>query len=350
MKGKIICHATLVLILGAAVLLSVGCSNKKVLTLYTWAEMFPQDILDGFEKESGYRINYVNFDYNESMLTKLERSRGGGYDIIIADDYIIETIVEKALAQKLDKTKLANYRNINPIYQKQFYDPFDEYTIPYGSGVQTIVYDPAKVRFDINGYSDLWNSSLRNQIGIIDNHRVINGMALKVLGKSYNTNNLADIRAAGEKLLGLAPNIRLIKDDGLDNDILSGEISVAVTYTDQVTWAKIENPNLKIVYPEEGIGFGIMACFIPSNAPNPDAAHAFLDYIMDRERGAECFEYLGYYSTYSASDHYISDELIEYLTLPEGFHIDMEMIGNIGEAAEEEHSRIWTAFKAAAGR
>ena len=354
MKKKNIIRLCAALMAAAFILipagLFTGCAKQKVFTLYTWAEMFPQEVLDGFEKESGFRINYINFDYDETMLTKLESTRGGGYDLIIADDYIIETVIQNGLAQKLDMSKLVNYRNINPIYQKQFYDPLDEYTIPYGAGVQTIVYDPAQVHMDISGYEDLWDPSLRDKIGIIDNHRVINGMALKVLGKSYNTNNLADIRAAGEKLLGLAPNIRLLRDDDLQNDLLSGEVSVAVMYTSQVTMAKMENPNLEVVFPREGIGFGIMAGFIPSKAPNPEAALAFFNYIMDPRRGAECFENLGYYSTYSASDPYISTEYKEFLTLPEGFNTNMEMIQNVSEAAEEEHSRIWTAFKAAAGK
>jgi spermidine/putrescine-binding protein len=339
-----------ILIISVSGNLFAGSSRQKTLTLYTWEGMFPQDILDGFEKETGYRINYANFDYDETMLTMLERSRGRNYDLVIADDYIIETVIEKGLAQKLDKTKLLNYRNINPSYQRQFYDPRDEYTVPYGAGVQTIVYDPGKVNLDITGYADLWDSSLRDRVGIIGNWRVINGMALKVLGKSYNTEVIADIRAAGDRLLALAPNIRLIKDDQLEEDLLSGEITAAVMYTSQVTMAKMENPDLKVVFPREGIGFGIMAGFIPSRASNPEAAHAFLNYIMDAQVGAECFEYLGYYSTYSASDPYISAEFKEFLTLPQGFNVNMEMIQNIGEAAEEEHSRVWTAFRAASGR
>jgi hypothetical protein len=71
---------------------------------------------------------------------------------------------------------------------------------------------------------------------------------------------------------------------------------------------------------------------------------------MEPRRGAQCFEYLGYYSTYAASDPLISAEYKEFLTLPQGFNVNMEMIQNIGPEAEEEHTRIWTAFKAAAGR
>jgi spermidine/putrescine-binding protein len=343
------------LIAAAAAVLTAGCgksaaAKKAPLTLYTWDEMFPQEILEGFERDTGIRINYVNFDYDETMHTRLRAAGGGDYDLVIADDYIIEAVIAEGLARKLDKDRLSNYGNINPAYQKQFYDPAGEYTVPYGAGVQTIVYDPETVKIKITGYADLWDSSLAGSLGLIENYRVINGMALKVLGQSYNVEDPALIRRAGERLLELAPNIRLIRDDNLQNELISGEISAAVMYTSQVTMAKMENPALEIVFPREGIGFGIMAGFIPSQAPNPDAAYAFLDYILDAERGARCFEFLGYYSTYTASDPLISAEYREFLTLPEGFNRDMEMIQTIGAEANEVHSLIWTAFKTAAGQ
>lgn len=327
-----------------------GCGGKNKFTLYTWDEMFPQEILQGFEKETGLKINYVNFDTDETMLARLQASKGGNYDLVIADDYIIEMVIAEKLAQKIDKAKISNYRNINSIYQGQFYDPMDEYTIPYGAGVQTIVYDPQQVRIKISGYEDLWDSSLANRVGIIGNFRVINGMALKVIGESYNTNDINKIYLAGAFLQLLAPNIRLIRDDHLEDELLSGEISTAVMYTSQVTMAKLENPELEVVFPKEGIGFGIMAGFIPAKAPNPDAAHAFLNYILDAQRGAECFEFLGYYSTYSASDPLISPEFKEFLTLPPGFNTNMEMIQNISPEAEEVHNLIWTEFRTATGQ
>ncbi|MDR2483669.1 MAG: spermidine/putrescine ABC transporter substrate-binding protein, partial [Treponema sp.] len=207
------------------------------LTIFTWDGMFPQEVLDGFEAETGIRINMVNFDFDETMLIKLQAAKGGDYDLVIADDYIIETVIAEGLAQKLDKHRLPNYGGVNPIYQKQFYDPADEYTVPYGAGVQTIVYDPKRVSVNITGYADLWDPSLAGQVGIIGSYRVINGMALKVLGQSYNTSDVGLIRGAGERLLTLAPNIRVIKDDDIQNDLLSGEIAAAVMYTSQVTQA-----------------------------------------------------------------------------------------------------------------
>lgn len=326
-----------------------GCSSAKsggTLNLFTWEGMFPEEVIDEFEETYGITVNYVNFDYDETMLSKLEAANGGEYDLIIADDYIIETAIAEGLVAKLDTSKLQNLGNINPLYQGQFYDPTNEYTVPYGAGVQTIVYNPAATDVEIKGYADLWNPALTDSVGIIANYRVINGMALKVLGKSYNTNDTADITAAGEKLNELAPNIRLIKDDYIQDDLLSGEISAAVMYTSQVTMAKMANPELEVVFPSEGIGFGIMAMFVPSKAPNSDAAHKFIDFILEPETGAKCYEYLGYYCTASASEPYISEEYRSFLTLPEEFTADrMEMIENISADADAVHAEVWTEFK-----
>ena len=340
------------LVLAMALLLFAGCSDGEkekaggTLNLYTWAEMFDPDVLAGFEEETGIKINYTNFDYDETMLARLEAAEGGDYDLVIADDYIIETVIAEGLAQKLDKSKIENYGNINPIYQGQFYDPADEYTVPYGAGVQTIVYNPDKIQIDVKGYGDLWDAAFEKDLAIIANYRVIVGMAEKVLGYSYNTNDLDQIDEAGELLYKLAPNIRLIKDDNVQDDLVSGEVDAAVMYTSQVTMAKLADPSLKVVYPEEGIGFGIMGMFIPSKAPNADAALAFMDYILRPEVSKASFEYLGYYCTTKAADDLISDEYKEFLVLPSDFKAeDMEMIGNISAEAAEKQDAIWTRFK-----
>lgn len=325
-------------------------TGSQTLNLFTWEGMFPSEVLKDFTEETGIAINYVNFDYDETMLAKLQTAKGGDYDLVIADDYIIELAVSEGLVKKLDKDKISNYENINPVYQGQFYDPSDEYTVPYGAGVQTIVYNPALVDLEITGYADLWDESLSDNVGIIANSRVIDGMALKVLGESYNVEENATIEKAGEKLLELAPNIRLIKDDNIQDDLVSGEINAAVMYTSQVTMSKLANPELEIVYPKEGIGFGIMPQFIPVNAPNPDAAYTFIDYILRPEVSAACFEFLGYYCTNLAAEEYITDEMKSFLTLPEEFDMEkMEMIENISADAQEAHEKIWTAFKSACG-
>ncbi len=323
---------------------SVSLSGE--LNLYTWDGMFPQEVLDGFTKETGVKINYSNFDYDEDMLAKLEETKGGDYDLVIADDYIIELAIKEGLVQKLNKEQIPDFSNINPLYQGQFYDQNDEYTVPYGAGIPLIVYDKEAVGFEIKSYEDLWNKALEDNIAIIGNYRVMNGIALKTLGESFNTEDLAVIQKAGDKMLELAPNIRLISDSNTQDYIVSGEVSAAFLYTSQVNQALEANPNLSVCYPKEGLGFGIMAGFIPSQAPNADAANAFLNYILQPEVSAACFENLGYYCTNKAAESYISEDIKDNIVLPATV-TDGEIIQNINQEAEDLHAEIWKKFQEA---
>jgi spermidine/putrescine transport system substrate-binding protein len=314
------------------------------LNLFTWDGMFPQEVLDGFEKETGIRINYSNFIYDEDMLAKLEETEGGAYDLVIADDYIIEVVIGQGLAQKLDTAKIGSYQNINQRFMSQFYDPANEYTVPYGAGIPLIVYDPALAGIEIGGYEDLLNPALVDNVAITANYRVINGIGLKLLGESYNTNDLEVIRRAGDKMLEMAPNIRVIDDSNTQDFLISGEVAAAFLYTSQVYLAMNSRDDLEIAYPKEGLGYGIMAAFIPSKAPNAGAAYAFLDYINRPENASQCFEFLGYYCTNKAAEGYISEEIRPLIVLPEDA-ASGEVIQNISAEADELHLRIWDEFR-----
>lgn len=169
-----------------------------------------------------------------------------------------------------------------------------------------IVYDPEQVDFEIEGYSDLWNPALEDKVALTANYRVINGITLLSMGKSMNETDPAVIAEAGKKLLELAPNVRMIQDDNTQNALLNGEAAVAFLYTSQVTQVLAENPDLKVVYPKEGLGFGIMAGFIPKNAPNAKAANEFLNYILEPEISKQCMEFIGYYNTNKAADDIVN--------------------------------------------
>ena len=339
---KKILAAALCAALAVPVMVVPVSADSEELVLFTWENMFPQEVLDGFEEETGVKIVYSNFDTDETMLEKLSMAKGGDYDIIIADDYILENVIQEGLAEKLDKSKLSGFENINPLYQGQFYDPDDEYTVPYGAGIPLIVYDPEMVDIDIKGYSDLWDPSLEDSIALIANYRVINGITNMALGKSMNEEDVESIKETGEKLLELAPNVRLIQDDNTQNALLNGEASVGFIYTSQVTAALAENPDLKVVYPEEGLGFGIMGMFIPSAAPNKDAAYQFMDYILQPEIAAQCTDFIGYYSTNKAADEFVNPDLVVPDSVKSG-----EIVQNVSEEANEQYNKNWTEFRAA---
>ena len=344
MKKKIV---SMILCAALAGSMLTGCGEKKEednkeLVLYTWEGLFPQEVLTDFEDETGIRIISSNFDSNETMFEKVQQSDGKDYDLVIGDDYIIEQIVNNGLAKELDKEKLKNYDNINPLYQSQFYDLENKYTIPHGAGIPLIVYDPEQVDFEIQGYEDLWNPALEDKIATIASYRAVEGMVLLTMGKSMNEQAPAVIKEAGEKLKELAPNIRMIQDTNTQNALLNGEASVGILYTSQVIAALAENPDLKVVYPKEGLGFGIMNFFIPKNAPDTEEAYAFLDYILETEVAAKCFDFVGYYCTNKAADELVNPDLVVPDSVTKG-----EIIQNVSAEAEEVYNQNWTEFKAA---
>lgn len=349
MKKMKCCKKMISMLLLSSLIISClsGCQNasaKKELNLFTWAGMFPQEILDGFEEETGIKINYSNFEYDEEMLAKLEETNGGDYDLVIADDYIIDLVIKENLAQKLDKKIVNNTSNINPIYENFFYDLSSEYTVPVGAGIPLIVYDKEKTGFEITSYEDLWNPALKDNVLLLGNYRVINGIVLKTMGQSFNTNNVDVLTQAGEKLNELAPNVRMISDSGAENYVINGEVAAAFMYTSQVNAALSARPDLSVAYPKEGLGFGIMAAFVPSKAPNSEAANKFLEYILRPEIGAACIEYLGYYCTNKAAEEFISEDMKSMLILPDDI-AKGEIIENVEEETEETHNRIWENFQ-----
>ena len=321
--------------------------NAGELNIYTWAEYVPQDVIDQFEKETGIRVNYTNFEANEEMLAKLETSKGGEYDVIIASDYIIKIAADEGLVKEIDKEKVPNYSNIDPIFQNFFYDPDNSLTVPYGPGIPLLVYDPSAVTCEITGYGSLWDPSLKDSLALMDSERVVMGMALKTMGESFNTEDLDVIQAAGDKLMELAPNVRVLSQNQTQDFLLSGEVSAAFLFTSQVVLALNQNPELKVVYPEEGLGFGVDAAFIPSQAPNSDNAHAFLNFILDGEVGANVSQQTYYLCPNKASYEFLPEEFQKSLVISTDDVPNGEFIQDVSPEATALHEELWTKFKAA---
>ncbi len=327
-----------------------GSGEEKILNIFTWEGYFPQEVLDGFTESTGIKINYSPFQTNEEMLTKLQATDGGEYDLIIASDYIIETArQEGGLMMELDRSLIPNFENLDEAYLNQYYDPENVYTVPHAPGTPVIVYNPATLPdgVEINGYEDLWNSALADNVAMMDDSRNVLGITLKTMGKSFNEEDVNVLEDAGEKLMELQPNIRMLNTNNLQSAILTGEVAVGYMFTSQAAMAIMENPDLEIVYPEEGMGFGIDSMFIAANAPHAENAHAFINYVLEAETAATVSSGIMYLCPNEAA----KDFLPEAYTSNAAVFIPSEKIGNtefikpINEEAVAAHDKIWTEFK-----
>ena len=171
-------------------------------------------------------------------------------------------------------------------------------------------------------------------------------MVLLSMGQSMNTTDDAVLAQAKEKLFALRENIHVLEYENLHNSLISGDISVAYTFTPYVALALDANPNLQVVWPKEGLGFGIDGAFIPANAPHPDNAHAFLNYLLDGQVAATTAEWQYYCTPNAAAQEFLSDA---YKNNPvfNGIYDrfgDAEYVMNLG-ADESKFQDIWTEFK-----
>ncbi len=325
-----------------------GCNNtqERTLNVLTWDGYIPQDVISAFEADTGIKMNFSNFNDNEEMLSKLSAAGASQYDVVIASDYMIDIAAKMGLIAELDKEKIPNFENIDEVYQNQYYDLENKYVVPYAAGTPLIVYDPEKVSVDIKGYNDLWDPQLKNSIVLLDDARNIIGITLKSMGYSFNETDENILNEAKEKLFKLKDNVHHFDYNNPYESIISGEVNVAYMFTPQVLLALAERPELKVVYPEEGMGFGIDSWFIPTTAKNTDEAHEFLNYILEPKTGANIAEQIMYMCINKASREYLSDEFTKNPAL----YIDTEVLGtpefieDVGDATAI-FDKIWTEFK-----
>ena len=313
---KLLCLLLALLTIGGCALAETeNKTDEAVLNIFTWEGYIDYStVIKPFEDETGIKVNYATFSSNEEMYEKLSAVNGGDYDVVLASDYMLNTTREAGLMQPFDPAIVDNYSNLNE---------------------------------DIKGFNDLWDPSLEDSLGLIDDARVTIGMVLLSMHQSMNTTDDAVLAEAAEKLDALRSNIHVLEYENLHNYLVSGDISVAYTFTPFVALALDANPDLKVVWPEEGLGFGIDGCFIPVNAPHAKNANLFLQYLLRPEVAATCVEYQYYCSPNEAAKACLSES---YLNNPvfNGIYDridDAEYVRNLSSEDEQKYQDIWTTFK-----
>ena len=320
-------------------------TGSTELNILTWDGYIPQDVLDAFSESENVKINISNFDSNEEMLAKISTGNSG-YDLVIGSDYIIDIARKQDLLMELDKNLLPNYSNLSQAYLSKDYDPENKYTVPYSVGTPVIVYDPAKIQTEIKGYNDLWDESLKGKVLLLDDPRNIIGITLKSMNESMNTTDEQILQKAKDKLFKLKENVHHLDYNAPHESIISGETDIAYLFTSQAFLALEARPELKVVYPEEGIGFGIDCWFIPKGAKNTDNAHKLMNMILDAETGAKITEAI-MYPTPNAEAHKLLPDALKnnvLFNIPAEKLKKAEFIEDIGDSADA-YTKIWADFK-----
>jgi hypothetical protein len=317
------------LILAAAMLLCLcltGCGGKKSLTLnvYNWGEYISDgsegsfETVREFEKwyEANYgqkvTVNYSTYASNEDMYSKIS-SGAVSYDVLIPSDYMIARMVSEGLLQPLNFDNIPNYQYIDDTFKGLYYDPDNQYSIPYAYGIVGVIYDANVVdEADVGGWDLMWNEKYAGNILQYNNSRDAFGTAMYKLGIDVNTTDKAEWQRAYDELLAQRPLVKSYVMDEIYNMMESGEAAIGSYYAgDYFTMvdAQAENVDLQFYYPEN-TNFYVDAMCIPTCAQNKELAEIFINYMLSEEPAIANAEYTYYASPNSivyTNEGYIED-------------------------------------------
>lgn len=270
------------------------------LNVYNWGEYISDgsegsvNVNKEFERLTGIKINYTNFDSNEDMYAKL-KSGGAAYDIIIPSDYMIHRLKDEGMLLKLNYSHIPNFKKyIDPRYQKLYYDPENEYTVPYSVGYVALIYNTKMVKEKPTSWKILWDKQYKGEILMFNNPRDSFAIAQSVLGQNYNNNDPEQWNRAYELLAKQKPLVRSYAMDEVFNIMEGGDAALAPYYVGDFFIMHDNNPDLAVAFPKEGGNIFVDAICIPKTAQNKGAAELYINFLEEPSIALANAEIIGY--------------------------------------------------------
>ena len=305
--------------LGAGVFApQVSAADTPVtINVYNWGQYISDgsdgyiDVNAAFTEATGIEVNYMTFDTNESLYTKL-KTGGSTFDLVIPSDYMAGRLIAEGLVQKIDLGNIPNYQYIDEAYKNTAYDPNNEYTVPYTFGMVGVIYNKKYVsEADIGSWDLLWNTKYAGKILMFDNNRDAFAIAEASLGYSLNTTDETELRNAADLLSQQKPLVQSYVMDQIFDKMIREEAWIAPYYAGDYLYMVEENPDLGFYFPEETYNLFIDCFCIPTSAQHKAEAEAYINFLLSPEICGENLEYLGYSAPETAAKDYMDPAVAE---------------------------------------
>ena len=329
-------------------LFTCGCDNNDVRTLnvLNWSSYIPNEVISDFTKESGIKVNYSTYSSNEELLAKLSSSKEGTYDLIFPSDYMLEVMIRRDMLDTMDTSKLKNFDNLNENYLGLEYDENNEYSIPFIAASTIISYNREVIKDNIISYNDLLNPKYKNEIVLIDDQRIIIGMALLANEFDMNSVDEEELEIAKEWLKSLKKNLKAYDSDSPKNFLITKEASIAVLWNAEGALANMQNSNIKNIFPLEGFALSIDNFAIPKGAKNINEIYEFIDYILRPEVMAKIVSSYPYKNLNKEADLLLDENYLNNnaANIPDGIMSEGIFVQNIGDKVKL-YDKIWAEIK-----
>lgn len=271
------------------------------INVFNWGEYISDgsegsfDVNAAFEELTGIKVNYMNYESNEAMYAKL-KSGAVSYDIVIPSDYMIERLISEDMLQKLDYSKIDNYKHIADEYRDLYFDPSNEYSVPYSVGMVGLIYNTTMVEGTPDSWSIMWDEAYTDNILTFNNPRDAFAIAQFLLGIDINSTDHADWDAAAAKLKEQNAVLQARVMDEVFNKMEGENAAIAPYYAGDYLTMADNNPNLALVYPKEGTNIFVDSLCVPKNAQNYEAAMMYINFMLEPEVALANAEYICYAS------------------------------------------------------
>lgn len=336
-------------------------AEEKALNVYNWSDYIADDTIAGFEKETGIKVNYDVYDSNETLEAKLLAGKSG-YDVVVPSANFIAAQIKAGVFRKLDRSKLKNWGNLDAgiVKRLEAQDPGNLFAAPYMWGTTGIGYNVEKVKarlgdVEVESWDLLFKPELAKKladcgVAMLDSPTDVFDTARNYLGLKPTSENQEDLKKAEALLRKARPYVRYFHSSQYIDDLANGEICVALGYSGDVFQAIDDSggkQDLAYVIPKEGavLWFDVMA--IPADAPHPDNAHRFIDYVLRPEVAAAISDAVFYANPNAKATPLISAEIRDDPAIYPPAAVMARLFAQRAHGAKfmRAQSRAWTRIK-----
>jgi putrescine transport system substrate-binding protein len=340
-------------------------ADDKVLHVYNWSDYIAPDTVAKFEKQTGIKVVYDVFDSNETLEAKLLAGKSG-YDVVVPSNNFLAKQIKADVYQKLDKSKLPNWKNLDTDLLKAVGDASDkgnEHAFPYMWGSIGIGYNPEKVKAALGvDKIDSWDVVFKPEnmeklkscgVSFLDAPTEMIPAALHYLGYPTDSTDKKQLAEAEALFLKIRPSIAYFHSSKYISDMANGNICVAVGYSGDLEQSKARaheaGDKVKVDYiiPKEGAGTFYDMVAIPKDAANVDAAYKFMDFLMQPEIMAEITNAVRFPNGNQAATPLVDKEISSDPSIypPADVKAKLYAISDLPAAAQRVLTRSWTKIK-----
>ncbi len=349
---------------GAADKASAVADTGKVLNLYIWSDYLAADTLSNFEKQTGIKVHVAYFDTNETLETKL-LAGSSGYDVVVPTASYFERQIKAGVYLTLDKSKLPNLKNMDPQLMSKvaLHDPGNAHGIIYTWGTNGIGYNEKMVKelmpdAPLDSWRLVFDPAVASKvakcgISVLDSPAEVMRGVYSYLGKDPNSQSPDDLVLGEAVLTKIRPYIRNINSSEYIEALANGDLCIAVGYNGDVMQARDRahdaNKGIEIKYfvPKEGsiLWFDMLA--IPKDAPDPDSAYAYLNYIMTPQVIADISNFKRYANANAASQPLVLPSVRDDPGIYPPPEQRQKLAVQLADSADQTRAitRIWQKFK-----